>query len=184
MNIFDLGVYEKDTFLAIIKDTQEFQVLRCKNYKASNKQNAYNAIRIKVNHDIILTGIGFMKNNCSDVNYQLIIFEEEANQNLKLLYSEKQITIKCINSKDENPIYKHKIAGFEIKKNSFYQIHQYLNRTDNNQNIGVKSVEDVEEKNTGIVFSFSNCQILGRENNTNVEEGMIPSIYYFVTSEN
>ena len=183
LNIFDLGVYERDTFMAIIKDPQEYQMIRSKNFKMSNKQCIYNAIRIKVSQDILVTGIGLLKNNLSDLVYQLMIFEEEPNSNMKLIFSQKQIIVKCASNKEEVPIYIHKISNLSIKKDNFYEIHQYLNKVDNNQYIGVKCQVEIADKSTGVDFCFSNCQIPGRENHSNIEEGLIPSIYYCVTSE-
>ena len=185
VNIFELGIYEKDTFLVIIKDPREIEISRCISYKTASNQNIHNALRLKVNQNVILTAMGLMKNNFSDVLYHLMVFEEEIhNSNLKLVFSQKQVNVSCMASKDDNPIYKHKIANLEIRKGIAYQIHQYMNRTDNNQNICVKCIDDLEERQTGVIFSLSDCEIQGKENATNIEEGLIPSIYYTVTPDN
>lgn len=183
VNIFELGIYEKDVFLAIIKDPQELSVMRSKSIKTSTKQPIYNAIRVKVNQDIILTALGLFKNNMSDVYYDMLIFEEDQNNNLKLVYSEKKILVKSEGVK-ENTVFKHKISNIELKENVNYQIHQYLNQADSNQNLGVKCNEEVVEKFTQITFQFSNCKIQGRTNSTDTEEGMIPMIYFYIKTEN
>jgi hypothetical protein len=182
-NIFDLGVYEKDVFLAIIKDPTELSILRCKNHKTTNKNPVYNAIKLRVTSDIVLTGMGLYKNNNIDLDYQILIFEEEKNSNLKLIYSEKKIIVKSEGS-NESEIYKHKISNLDLKEGVMYQIHQYLDNTNNNQNIGVKCQEEVFEKNTDIKFEFFNCKIQGRTNATDIEQGMIPCIYFYTKTEN
>jgi hypothetical protein len=184
-NIFELGVYEKDVFLAVIKDPQELFILRTKTIKTTNKQPLFNAISFKTNQDIVLTGIGFYRNNNIDVSFDLLIYEENPvlSSSIKLVYSNKKILVKCEGAK-ENEIYKHKINHLEIKENVQYQIHQYLSSTDSNQNIGFKCLETVEEKNTLISFTFYNCLIQGRSNSTTVEEGMIPIIYFYIKTEN
>ena len=112
--------------------------------------------------------------------YHLIIFEEEANGNLKLVYTEKKILVKS--GTNESPIYKHKISILDLKQNVFYQIHQYIDSTDSNQNISVKCAEEISEKHTGVTFTFSNCKISGKTNSSDIEEGLIPSLYFYVKS--
>ena len=108
----------------------------------------------------------------------MFIFEEVGN-NTKLLFSEKKITVRK-DELEENEVFKHKINNIEIKSNTEYQIHQYLSRTDNHQYFGIKGIENIEEKCTLINFKFSICEISGRVNSTDLEEGMIPAIYFFV----
>jgi hypothetical protein len=180
VGIFELGVYEKDVFLAVVKDPKEYFITRSKNHKTSNKNLNYNAIGFKVNEDITLTGIGLFKNNNMDIFYNLLIFEEEFNSNLKLIYTEKKVLVKT--DKKENPIFKHKISNLNLKKDTLYQIHQYIESTDSNQNIGVKCSEEVSEKHTNVIFTFSNCKISGRTNSSDIEEGLVPSLYFNVKS--
>jgi len=186
VNVFELGIYERDTFLAIIKDPQEFKIFRSlNNYRTAKNENSHHAIRLKVNQNIIITAIGLLKNYFSHVTYQIIVFEEEKNNsNLKLVFSDKQINVNCMSSKEDNLIHKHLITNLEIRKDVYYQIHQNVNKTDINQSICVKCNETIEDKLSGVLFNFSNCEIIGKENSTSTEEGMIPSIYYTVTSEN
>ena len=182
VNVFELGIYEKDVFLAIIKDPNELTVLRSKVHKTTNKNPIFNAIKLKVNSDVVLTGLGLYKNNSIDLYYQILIFEEDKNSNLKIIFSEKKILVKTEGTK-ESEIHKHKISNLDLKENVSYHIHQYLDDTNSNQNIGFKCFEGVEEKNTDILFEFSNCRIQGRSNSTDVEEGMIPCLYFYVKTE-
>ena len=114
--------------------------------------------------------MGFYKNKNIDVYYDLFIFEEVGNY-VKLVFSEKKITVKK-DEFEECEVFKHKINNIEIKSNTTYQIHQYLNSSDKNQYFGTKGSENIQEKNTLINFKFSVCEIPGRINSTDVEEGM------------
>lgn len=113
-----------------------------------------------------------------DVYYDLFIFEENEH-NQKLIFNEKRITVRK-DELEENEVFKYKINNIEIKANVVYQIHQYLNGADSNQYFGCKGNETVEEKCTLIPFKFSSCEIPGKTNSTDVEEGMIPTIYFYV----
>lgn len=180
VGVFELGVYEKDVFLAVVKDPKEYFITRSKNHKTSNRNLSYNAIAFKINEDIILTGIGLFKNNNIDIIYNLLIFQEESNSNLKLVYTEKKVLVKT--DKKENSIFKHKIANLDLKKDTLYQIHQYIESSDINQNIGVKCSDEVSEKHTNVTFTFFNCKISGKTNSTDIEEGLVPSLYFYVKS--
>jgi hypothetical protein len=135
-------------------------------------------LKFSVPHDIIITGVGFYKNKTVDVFYDLFIFEEIGN-NTKLVFSEKKVIVRK-DEFEENEVYKHRINNIEIKAHTTYQIHQYLNKTEKNQYFGLKGTEAIEEKSTLISFKFSNCEIPGRTNSTDIEEGMIPAIYFYV----
>jgi hypothetical protein len=182
-NLEELGLYDKLTFLIAIKDIQEYSALRTKNIRTSNASLEFNAIRFKVNQDIIITALGFLKNKLIDVYYDLLIFEEISEGDLRLILSDKKILV----IKDEFETleaYKHKINSINIKENTIYQIHQYLSTSDNNQYCGIKGSASVDEKNTQVVFKFYNCELSGeRKNSTTVEEGLIPSIYFYIKSE-
>ncbi len=181
-NLEELGLYDFCTFLVAIKDPQELSILRTRNEKTSNKPLEYNAIKFTVNQDIILTGLGFYKNKLIDVFYDLLIFEECMEGDNKLILSEKKIFVQK-DEFEENEVYKHKINQIEVKENVVYQIHQYLHHSDNNQFIGIKGCATIEEKNTYITFKFYNCEIAGRTNSTDVDEGMIPLLCFFVKTE-
>jgi len=181
-NLEELGIYDKCIFLVAIKDPQELSILRTRNVKTSSKSPEYNAIKFTVNQDIMLTGLGFYKNKLIDVFYDLFIFEECDDIDNKLILSEKKIFVQK-DEFEENEVYKHKINLIELKENAVYQIHQYLHNSDSNQFIGIKGLPNVEEKNTYINFKFYNCEIAGRHNSTDVDEGMIPLLYFFVKTE-
>ncbi len=181
-NIFELGVYERDVFLAVVKDTQELYINRSKGIKTTASLSQFNAVRVSVNEDIILSAVGLYKNNYQDVYYQLLIFEEDKRRGLKLVYSEKKIPVKCDDVK-EDPMYKHRISNFEIKSSVKYQIHQYLSSVDGNQISGSDCHEKVKEENSGIMFRFENCSIQGRVNSSDVEQGMMPMIYFYVKEQ-
>jgi len=181
-NIFELGAYERDVFLAVIKDVQELVVSRFKRNKMTSMPTLYNAIKIKTSEDIIITGLGLYQNCSSDIYYDLLIFEEDSNQNLKLVYSEKKIRVKMALA-NEKSIEKHKISNIEFKGNVFYQIHQYLNLIDTNQLSASSCLEQVHETKSGVVFNFSSCSIQGRANSSNVDEGLIPEIYFHVKTK-
>ena len=132
--------------------------------------------------DLVATQkIGFYKNKSVDIHYDLYIYEEQSN-GLKMVYSEKRIMVKK-DEFEENEIYKYKINNIEIKENCLYQIHQYLNTAENNQFVGTKANESVEEKTTLITIKFQNCEIPGKVNSSDIEEGMIPAIYFFVKTD-
>ena len=135
-------------------------------------------MKFSVAHNIIITGVGFYKNKTNDVYYDLFIFEEIGN-NSNLIFSEKKVIVRK-DELEENEVYKHRINNIEIKANTIYQIHQYLGKTEKNQYIGLKGTECIEEKSTLISFKFFNCEIPGRVNSTDIEEGMIPAIYFYV----
>jgi len=181
-NLEELGLYDKCTFLVAIKDPHELSILRTRNVKTSSKSMEYNAIKFSVNQDIMLTGIGFYKNKLIDVFYDLFVFEECVDIDNKLILSEKKIFVQK-DEFEENEVYKHKINLIELKENVVYQIHQYLHHSDNNQFIGIKGIPNIEEKNTFISFKFFNCDIPGKSNSTDVDEGMIPLLYFFVKTE-
>ena len=181
-NLEELGLYDKCIFLVAIKDPQELVILRTKNTKTSTSNLEYNAIRFSVNQDIMMTGLGFFKNKQADVYYDLFIYVEISDGENKLVLSEKKIYVQK-DEYEENEVYKHKINVIEIKENVVYQIHQYLHHCDNNQYMGLKGLPTIEEKNTLINFKFLKCEISGRKNSTDVDEGMIPSLYFFVKTD-
>lgn len=180
-SLVDIGVYEKDVFLIAIKDPQELSIFRCKSSKLINKNVSYNALKFSASQDIIFSAIGFYKNKGVDLYYDLYLYEEQS-QGLKMIYSEKKILVKK-DEFEENEIYKYKINNIEIKENTLYQIHQYLNTAENNQFIGTKGSESMEEKTTLITLKFFNCEIPGKENSSDLDEGMIPAFYFFVKTD-
>jgi hypothetical protein len=82
-------------------------------------------------------------------------------------------------SKD-NPIYRYKIPNIEFKENTTYEIHQYIEDTDENQSIFVKGEDEIVEKDSEVRFIFSKCSIKGKLNRTSVDKGLVPEIYFYI----
>lgn len=189
--VFDIGLFETDDLLIVIKDKKEFAFKRFRNVKIINQNSGYNSIFIKANDNIILTGVGFFKNTNSDVYYELIIKDSEKN----VLYTAQNILVKKPGkSIDTNSIdkliVKYKL-GEEVvfDKDKVYEIQQNLNIYSgissnqglHSQCIGYQTVDGYNPEN-GLKITFiestNSTNENGKENMTSVTLGMIPALYY------
>lgn len=182
-SILELGIYDKDSFMAIVKDPTEIQLFRMGNSILNSKYKYnFNAVKFKCDEDIILSGLGFYKNDSCDVLYDLHIYEER--QGIPhLILNEKKILIL---KKQENgeDIFKHCISHLTIKKNTIYQIHQNILNTDiNSQYSGVAFQKEIESRHSKIKFVFYDCNLPTKTNGSTAEKGLIPSLYYFIKTE-
>ena len=126
--VFDIGLFENDDLLIVIKDKKEFAFKRFKSIIINTQNSGYNSIFVKANDNIILTGIGFFKNTSTDVYYELIIKDSEKN----VLYTAQNILVKNLGniidmSSIDNLIVKYKL-GEEVvfNKDKVYENVQFI----------------------------------------------------------
>ena len=189
--VFDIGLFENDDLLIVIKDKKEFAFKRFKSIIINTQNSGYNSIFVKANDNIILTGIGFFKNTRTDVYYELIIKDSEKN----VLYTAQNILVKNLGniidmSSIDNLIVKYKL-GEEVvfNKDKVYEIQQNLNVYSSNslnqelhaQCIGYQTVDGYNAEN-GLKLTFTESSNTtnenGKQNMTSVTMGMIPALYY------
>ena len=189
--VFDIGLFENDDLLIVIKDKKEFAFKRFKSIIINTQNSGYNSIFVKANDNIILTGIGFFKNTSTDVYYELIIKDSEKN----VLYTAQNILVKNLGniidmSSIDNLIVKYKL-GEEVvfNKDKVYEIQQNLNVYSSNslnqelhaQCIGYQTVDGYNAEN-GLKLTFTESSNTtnenGKQNMTSVTMGMIPALYY------
>jgi hypothetical protein len=182
-SILELGIYDKDTFMAVVKDPSETLVSRGGNTILNSKySNNFNAVKFKCDEDIILTGLGLFRNEASDVYYDLLIYEER-NGVPHLIFNEKKVLVLRKN-KEGDEIFKYAISHINIKKNGLYQIHQNIIGSDISSHYsGIGFVRDIESKKSGIKFMFYDCDLTSKINGSSIEKGFIPSIYYKINIE-
>jgi len=182
-SILELGIYDKDSFMAIVKDPSESVISRGGNILLNSKyNNNFNAIKFKCDEDIRLTGLGLYRNDVGDVNYDLLIFEEKDGLP-HLIFNEKKVLV--LRKKHEgDEIFKYAISHIDIKKNRIYQIHQNIIGSDiSSQYSGIGFSKEVEIRKMGIKFSFFDCNLTSKINGTNNERGLIPSLYFMVKTD-
>lgn len=182
-SILELGIYDKDSFMAIVKDPSETVISRGGNLFLNSKfSNNFNAIKFKCDEDVVLTGLGLYRNESSDVYYDILVYEE--NENVQhLVFNEKKILVLRKN-KEGDEIFKYAISHLEIKKNRFYQIHQNILNTDvSSQYSGIGFVKEVESQKSQIKFTFFECNLNAKMNGTNTERGLVPSLYYMIKTD-
>lgn len=181
VNIYNLGIYEKDELLVVIREPVQFSKFRFKNLIKSNNNSGINSIRVKSTKNIIVTGIAFYKNDMFDVNYELII-----KNNNNILYEDDIFVPKRDSpveiKKEETYIVKYYLNKEIIfEENQFYDIQQnILNNNIKEQYIGIQLSENLVDEN-GVIITFIETQINKKnikDNSTKVDQGLIPGIYY------
>jgi len=182
-SILELGIYDKDSFMAVVKDPAETFVSRGGNVILNAKySNNFNAIKFKCDEDIILTGLGLFRNEAADVYYDLLIHEEREGIP-HLIFNEKKILVLRKN-KEGDEIFKYAISHINIKKNRVYQIHQNIIGSDiSSQYSGTGFIKEIESRKSGIKFSFFDCNLTSKINGTSIDRGLVPSIYYKINTE-
>lgn len=183
-SILELGIYDKDSFMAVVKDAAETAVSRGGNLFLNSKfSNTSNALRFKCDEDIVLTGLGLYRNDASDVYYDLLVYEEKDNLPPHLIFNEKKVLVLRKN-KEGDEIFKYAISHLSIKKNRVYQVHQNILNADlNSQFSGIGFAKEVESLKTRAKFSFFDCSLTSKINGTNVERGLVPALYYMIKTE-
>jgi len=182
-SILELGIYDKDSFMAVVKDASETLVSRMGNLFLNSKfSNTFNALRFKCDEDIVLTGLGLYRNDASDVYYDLLVYEE--NENVPhLIFNEKKVMV-LRKDKEGEEVFKHAISNLSIRKNRVYQVHQNILNTDlSSQYSGIGFAKEVESQNSKIKFSFLDCNLTSKINGTNVERGLVPALYYIIKTD-
>lgn len=189
VSVFDMGLFEKDDILIVIKDKKEFSFKRFKSVKIISQSSGFNSISLKFSDNIILTGLGFYKSPNSDTHYELIIKDNDSNvmlsiQNIVVKKMEKDVNT---NNIDKLTV-KYKI-GEEIVfyKDKIYEIQQNVNmysRSDEtnflSQCVGYQSQDGYNSKN-GLKITFYDSKLNdddGKENMSSPSTGKIPIIYY------
>jgi len=182
-SILELGIYDKDSFMAVVKDPAETLVSRGGNLFLNSKfSNTFNAIKFICDEDVELTGLGLYRNEASDVYYDLLIYEEKENVP-HLIFNEKKVLV-LRKSKEGDEVFKYAISNIVIKKNRFYQVHQnILNSDASSQYSGIGFANDIESQKSKIKFYFFDCNLNAKINGTNIERGLIPSLYYMIKTD-
>lgn len=181
LTISELGLYEREILLCVIKDPIEHSIIRCSSYITSPRHAGINSIRCLFTDIVYMTGLGFLKNNCIAVYYDLFIYEEnQTTYHLNLIYSEKRI---LVDPSIEGNVYKHTLPEIPLKKNTWYEFQQFLHSSDNNQVIGMKCIEEYTDNILDIQVKFANSKASKGHNCTDVNEGMIPAFYFCMKNE-
>lgn len=177
-SVFEIGLYEKDTILAVIKDKKEFNFTRFKNHKLNNFTSGYNSIYIEPNQSIKLTGIGFYKNSIKDIYYDLYIVDDKN----KSLFERRHILVNKEPNFNQGIIQKYKIEkDVFLMAGKQYEIRQIINDSSiNSQWSGENSIGDVD-LNSGLAIKFIDCKNKEEKYGNNMSsptKGLIPQIYY------
>lgn len=182
-NIVDLGIYDRDSFMALVKDPSENIMSRLGNSILNSKfNNNFNAIKFKCDEDIIINALGLYRNEAADIYYDLMIYEEDEG-NPHLVYNEKKVVVLKKSEKSEE-IFKYNISHINIKKNKIYQIHENILSNDNSsQYSGFGLQKNVSTKKAIINFEFFDCNLNSKLNGTNCEKGLIPMFYFYIKTE-
>ena len=181
--IFSLGLFEKDELLCVIREPIEYFKYRFKSFIKSNSNSGLNSISLKTNKNIIVTGVAFYKNDTFDINYELIIKDNEGviiYEDDNIFVTKKEVIVD--NYKKETFMVKYKLKNeiiFEGYK--CYEIQQnIINNNIKEQYIGNQLSENLADEN-GVIISFIETKmnkINIKDNSTKVDQGLIPGIYY------
>jgi hypothetical protein len=195
--MLELGIYDNDNFMVIVKDPIETCVTRAENslLNCCKYNSNFNAIKFICNEDIILTAIGLYRNGASDIFYDLMIYEEkegkvgregkegkEGYPNL-ILHEKKIMVLK--KTQENKEIFKYPINNLFLKSNKIYQVHQNILNFDNSSQYSGSGFKSLIEVLDGYVkFQFFECKINNKINGSNLEKGLIPRLFFIIKIEN
>ena len=143
----------------------------------------FNAINFSTDEDIVLTAIGFYTSDFADLLYDLFIYEVGKDNELQMIYNEKKVEIKMMESDEDNLIRKVPINELRLKAQKLYQIRQNIISAESKHFFGYNGGDNIVLTNAFVSFRFFACNIPSKVNSSTTGDGLIPLLFFKIDYE-